>query len=73
MVIFNDRWFLDCIAPTFWPRKSFAASSPIARLGPIPPGLRGRLCGDGPHRTELMEDWNLCQAKQLPKNIAPLE
>ena len=25
------------------------------------------------HRTELMEDWNLCQAKQLPKNIAPLE
>jgi hypothetical protein len=25
------------------------------------------------HRTELMEDWNLCQSKQLPKNIAPLE
>lgn len=25
------------------------------------------------HRTELMEDWNLCQLKQLPKNIAPLE
>jgi hypothetical protein len=25
------------------------------------------------HRTELMEDWNLCQAKQLPKPIAPLE
>jgi hypothetical protein len=25
------------------------------------------------HRTELMEDWNLCQSKQLPKNIPPLE
>jgi len=25
------------------------------------------------HRGELMEDWNLCQAKQLPKRIAPLE
>jgi hypothetical protein len=25
------------------------------------------------HRTELMEDWNLCQSKQLPKSIAPLE
>lgn len=25
------------------------------------------------HRTELMEDWELCQAKQLPKKIAPLE
>lgn len=25
------------------------------------------------HRVELMEDWNLCQAKQLPKKIRPLE
>jgi hypothetical protein len=25
------------------------------------------------HRVELMEDWNLCQAKQLPKKIQPLE
>jgi len=25
------------------------------------------------HRVELMEDWELCQQKQLPKNIAPLE
>ena len=25
------------------------------------------------HRVELMEDWNLCQLKQLPKKIAPLE
>ena len=25
------------------------------------------------HRVELMEDWKLCQQKQLPKNIAPLE
>jgi hypothetical protein len=25
------------------------------------------------HRSELMEDWNLCQAKQLPKKIQPLE
>ena len=25
------------------------------------------------YRVELMEDWNLCQQKQLPKNIAPLE
>lgn len=25
------------------------------------------------HRAELMEDWNLCQSKQLPKSIAPLE
>ncbi len=25
------------------------------------------------HRAELMEDWNLCQSKQLPRNIAPLE
>ena len=25
------------------------------------------------HRTELMEDWNLCQAKQLPNPINPLE
>lgn len=25
------------------------------------------------HRTEFMEDWNLCQMKQLPKKIAPLE
>jgi hypothetical protein len=24
------------------------------------------------HRGELMEDWKLCQAKQLPKKIAPL-
>lgn len=25
------------------------------------------------HRAELMEDWNLCQSKQLPKKIQPLE
>ena len=25
------------------------------------------------HRAELMEDWKLCQQKQLPKKIAPLE
>ena len=25
------------------------------------------------HREELMEDWNLCQSRQPPKNIAPLE
>jgi hypothetical protein len=25
------------------------------------------------HRVELMEDWNLCQAKQWPKKIRPLE
>lgn len=25
------------------------------------------------NRTALMEDWNLCQKKQLPKKIAPLE
>lgn len=25
------------------------------------------------HRAELMEDWNLCQSKQLPKNIPLLE
>lgn len=25
------------------------------------------------HRNELMEDWNLCQLKQLPKRIPPLE
>lgn len=25
------------------------------------------------HRSELMEDWTLCQSKQSPKRIAPLE
>ena len=25
------------------------------------------------HRVELMEDWDLCQAKQMPKKIIPLE
>jgi hypothetical protein len=25
------------------------------------------------HRAELMEDWDLCQQKQQPKPIAPLE
>lgn len=25
------------------------------------------------HQNELMEDWILCQQKQLPKRIAPLE
>lgn len=25
------------------------------------------------HRVELMEDWSLCQAKQQPKKIQPLE
>lgn len=25
------------------------------------------------HRAELMEDWNLCRAKQLPNPIKPLE
>ena len=25
------------------------------------------------HRNELMEDWNLCQSRQHPKSIAPLE
>ena len=25
------------------------------------------------HRTELMEDWELCQTKQLPKKIPPLQ
>ena len=25
------------------------------------------------HRAELLEDWKLCQAKQLPKPIKPLE
>nr|WP_275689408.1 hypothetical protein [Nitrosomonas sp. JL21] len=25
------------------------------------------------HRIKLMEDWDLCQQKQLTKSIAPLE
>ena len=25
------------------------------------------------HRAELVEDWNLCQAKQQPRKIEPLE
>ncbi len=25
------------------------------------------------HRAELMEDWDICQAKQQPKRIPPLE
>ena len=25
------------------------------------------------HRSELMEDWNLCQSKLVPRRIAPLE
>lgn len=25
------------------------------------------------YRAELMEDWTLCQSKQPPKRIAPLE
>lgn len=25
------------------------------------------------HRHELMEDWNLCQTRQKPRKIAPLE
>ena len=25
------------------------------------------------HRAELMEDWELCQSKQAPKKIPPLE
>ncbi len=25
------------------------------------------------HRPELMEDWNLCQSRQPPKTIEPLE
>ena len=25
------------------------------------------------HRAELMEDWKLCQAKQTPRKISPLE
>lgn len=25
------------------------------------------------HRDELMEDWSLCEAKQAPRKIAPLE
>ena len=25
------------------------------------------------HRNELMEDWELCQANQTPRKIAPLE
>ncbi len=25
------------------------------------------------HRAELMEDWNLCQSKQTPRKIPPLE
>lgn len=25
------------------------------------------------HRVELMEDWALCQSKQLPRKIPPLE
>jgi len=25
------------------------------------------------HRAELIEDWDLCQLKQLPKTIPPLE
>jgi hypothetical protein len=25
------------------------------------------------HRKELMEDWNLCQSRQHPKRIKPLE
>lgn len=25
------------------------------------------------HQTELLEDWNLCQAMQLPRPIPPLE
>lgn len=25
------------------------------------------------HRTELLEDWNLCEKHQAPKKIAPLE
>ena len=25
------------------------------------------------HRDELLEDWKLCQAKQMPKSIEPLK
>lgn len=25
------------------------------------------------HRHELMEDWNLCESRQTPRKIAPLE
>jgi hypothetical protein len=25
------------------------------------------------HRTELLEDWKLCERHQMPKKIAPLE
>ncbi|WP_269745057.1 DUF4160 domain-containing protein [Methyloversatilis discipulorum] len=25
------------------------------------------------HRTELMEDWTLCQSRQRPKRIKPLK
>ena len=25
------------------------------------------------HRAELTEDWNLCQSKQVPKKISPLD
>lgn len=25
------------------------------------------------HRSELMEDWNLCQSRQAPRRIEPLE
>lgn len=25
------------------------------------------------HQPELLEDWDLCQARQAPKNIAPLK
>jgi Domain of unknown function (DUF4160) len=25
------------------------------------------------HRDELLEDWRLCEARQMPKKIAPLD
>src|ERR1700726_484270 len=42
-----------------------AGELPRRALGPV-------LEWAGEHRSELMEDWQLCESMQMPKNIPPL-
>lgn len=52
------------------------STSQESERGPFPPSKRAlNLVIEWAldHRVELMEDWELCQSKQAPKKIPPLE
>ncbi len=70
--------FFGIVIQMFWREQEFEALIDIRTLEVIAGTLPKRALNlvvewAIEHRAALMEDWGLCQAKQLPKRIPPLE